>query len=328
MIWYPERYIYEVFPNCDSFETPSLVQKVTLLSRGSCGAKQAGTISLRTKAPTALTISKQGRHKTIKQQKSADEQAAMSKKAYKRTLRALQVELVKLQRHFIKCDDKILILLEGWDASGKDGAIKRIVQHLSPRDTRIVALGRPSDLDRKSWYFQRYVPHLPMPQELVLFNRSWYNRAGVERVMGFCSEAKHEEFMGSVADFEGMLVRSGIKLLKYYLDISKSEQKRRLQDRKTDPLKQWKISPIDDQAIKYWNAYSVPRNEMLVRTHNPLSPWTLVHTDNKRRARLNIIKDLLGRLHYADKDEGLDRPDPKIVFAYDPSNLENLHLAN
>jgi polyphosphate kinase 2 len=258
---------------------------------------------------------------------SSEHAPSISKKAYKDTLRKLQIELVKLQRHFIECDDKILIILEGRDASGKDGTIKRIVQHLSPRETRVVALGKPSDRDRTSWYFQRYVPYLPAAQELVLFNRSWYNRAGVERVMGFCTEAEHEEFMGSVSDFENMLVRSGVKLLKYYLDISKAEQKRRLQDRRTDPLKQWKVSPIDDQAVKYWKAYSAARNEMLARTHNPMAPWTLVRADDKRLARLNIIKDLLGRLHYADKDERLIRPDPQIVFAYDVSNPENGQIA-
>jgi len=153
---------------------------------------------------------------------------SISKKDYKHTLRKLQIELVKLQRHFIQCNDKILIIIEGRDASGKDGTIKRIVQHLSPRETRVVALGKPSDRERTSWYFQRYVPYLPAAQELVLFNRSWYNRAGVERVMGFCTEAEHEEFMGSVLNFENMLVRSGVKLIKYYLDINKSEQKQRL----------------------------------------------------------------------------------------------------
>ena len=252
---------------------------------------------------------------------------SISKKRYKDSLRKLQIELVKLQRHFIECNDKILIILEGRDASGKDGTIKRIVQHLSPRETRVVALGKPSDRDRTSWYFQRYVPYLPAAQELVLFNRSWYNRAGVERVMGFCTEAEHEEFMGSVANFENMLVGSGMKLLKYYLDITKTEQKKRLEDRKSDPLKQWKVSPIDDQAIKHWKAYSRARNEMLARTHNPTAPWTLVRADDKHLARLNIIKDLLGRLHYPDKDERLTRPDPQIVFAYDVSNLENGQLA-
>ena len=265
--------------------------------------------------------------KKTNKNESSGRALSIAKKAYKDDLRKLQIELVKLQRHFIKCNDKILIILEGRDAAGKDGAIKRIVQHLSPRETRVVALGRPSDRDRTSWYFQRYVPYLPAAQELVLFNRSWYNRAGVERVMGFCTEAENAEFMGSVSNFETMLVGSGVKLLKYYLDISKAEQKKRLEDRKSDPLKQWKVSPIDDQALKYWKAYSAARNEMLVRTHNPITPWLLVRANDKRLARLNIIKDVLSRLHYADKDEQLIRPDPQIVFAYDVSNLENGQLA-
>lgn len=248
------------------------------------------------------------------------------KKGYENRLRKLQLELVKLQRHFIKCDDKILIIPEGRDASGKDGTIKRIVEHLSPRETRVVALGKPSDRDRSSWYFQRYVPYLPA-QELVLFNRSWYNRAGVERVMGFCTEAEHEEFMSSVSNFESMLVRSGVKLLKYFLDISKVEQKKRLVDRKSDPLKQWKVSLIDDQAITQWKAYSLARNEMLARSHNPMAPWTVVRADDKHLTRLNIIKDLLGRLHYTGKDKRLIRPDPQIVFPYEVSNLENGQLA-
>jgi polyphosphate kinase 2 len=258
---------------------------------------------------------------------SREHAPSIKKKAYKDTLRKLQIELVKLQRHFIECIDRILIILEGRDGSGKDGTIKRIVQHLSPRETRVVALGKPSDRDRTGWYFQRYVPLLPVAQELVLFNRSWYNRAGVERVMGFCTKAEHEEFMGSVSSFENMLVRSGVKLLKYYLDIDKAEQKRRLRDRKADALKQWKVSPIDDQALKYWKAYSQARNEMLARTHNPITPWTLVRASDKRLARLNVIKDLLGRLHYKGKDKRLIRPDRQIVFPYNVSNLENGQLA-
>lgn len=253
--------------------------------------------------------------------------ASISKEDYKKTLHKLQIELVKLQKHFIECNDKILIILEGRDASGKDGTIKRIVQYLSPRETRVVALGKPSDRDRSSWYFQRYVPYLPAAQELVLFNRSWYNRAGVERVMGFCNNDELEEFLSSVSNFENMLVHSGVKLFKYYLDINKAEQKRRLIDRQTDPLKQWKVSPIDNQAITQWKEYSQARNEMLARTHNPVTPWTLVRAGDKRLARLNIIKDLLHRLEYADKDKKLVRPDEQIVFEYNVSNLENGQLA-
>lgn len=251
----------------------------------------------------------------------------ISKKAYKNSLHKLQIELVKLQRHFIRCDDKILIIFEGRDAAGKDGTIKRIVQHLSPRETRVVALGKPSDRDRTSWYFQRYVSHLPAAQELVLFNRSWYNRAGVERVMGFCTDAEYEEFMDSVSEFEHMLVRSGIKLLKYYLDISKPEQKQRLNERKRDPLTQWKVSTLDNLALKKWKQYGLARDEMLAHTHNPIAPWTIVRADDKQLARLNIIKDLLSRLHYADKDERLILPDPQIVFAYDAAYLEGDQLA-
>jgi len=252
---------------------------------------------------------------------------SISQENYHDTLHKLQIELVKLQRHFIKCNDKILIILEGRDAAGKDGTIKRIIQHLSPRETRVVALGKPSDRDRSAWYFQRYAPYLPAAQEFVLFNRSWYNRAGVERVMGFCTDDEYEEFLGSVANFENMLVRSGVKLLKYYLDISKAEQTRRLKERKANPLTQWKISPIDDQAIKHWKAYSLARNEMLARTHNPITPWILVRADNKYLARINIIKDLLSRLHYANKDAQLIKPDQQIVYPYDASNLKNCHIA-
>jgi polyphosphate kinase 2 len=252
---------------------------------------------------------------------------ASRKHSYRKQLHDLQVELVKLQRHLIKANDRILVLFEGRDAAGKDGAIKRIVEHLSPRETRVVALGKPSDRDRTSWYFQRYVRYLPSAQEMVLFNRSWYNRAGVEWVMGFCSAAEHAEFMHSVTEFESMLVRSGIKLFKYYLDISKNEQRRRLKKREADPLTQWKTSPVDQKALEFWKSYSAARNEMLARTHTKPAPWILVRADDKRSARLNIIKDLLHRLHYAGRDKDLAQPDRKIVFAYDPSGEKTRRLA-
>jgi polyphosphate kinase len=257
-----------------------------------------------------------------------DPAPAISKEDYEDTLYKLQVELVKLQRHFIKCDEKILIIFEGRDAAGKDGTIKRIAQHLSPRETRVVALGKPSDRDRSSWYFQRYVPYLPAAQELVLFNRSWYNRAGVERVMGFCTDAEYEEFMNSAPEFEHMLVRSGIKLLKYYLDISKSEQAERLDDRKKDPLAQWKISALDKYALRKWEEYSLARDKMLAYTHNLTTPWTIVHADDKQLARVNVIKDLLSRLDYKDKDERLIMPDKRIVTSFDISFIEEGLLAS
>ena len=256
-----------------------------------------------------------------------NESGHASKKSYQKTLHHLQVELVKLQRHCIASDQKVLIILEGRDAAGKDGTIKRITEHLSPRETRVFAPGKPSDRDRASWYFQRFVPQLPAAQEIVLFNRSWYNRAGVEHVMGFCSAAEYEAFLNSVQDFERMLVQAGIRFFKYYLDISKDEQKRRLKDRKMDPLKQWKISPIDEQAIKYWKPYTTARDVMLARTHSLAAPWTLVHADDKRQARIHIIKDVLGRLPYADRDKRLTGADPKIVFPYDASNPQAARLA-
>ena len=253
--------------------------------------------------------------------------SSISREDYDAQLHILQVELVKLQRHFIGCKDKILVLLEGRDAAGKDGNIKRIVEYLSPRDTRVVALGKPSDRDRGAWYFQRYVAHLPVAEEFVLFNRSWYNRAGVEHVMGFCSKDEHEEFMLSVPKFEEMLVNSGIKLLKYYLDIGKSEQTRRLAERKSDPLKQWKSSPVDAVAVKHWKAYSETRDAMLLHTHTAIAPWHIVHADDKRLARLNLIRDILSRLHYEGKKTKLVQPDPAIAFAFTPDCIDSKRLA-
>ena len=257
----------------------------------------------------------------------APEDASISADDYEAQLRLLQIELVKLQRHFIECGDKILVVVEGRDAAGKDGSIKRIVEHLSPRETRVVALGAPSDRDRSAWYFQRYVAHLPTAQEFVLFNRSWYNRAGVEKVMGFCTKAEHAEFMQSVGAFEEMLVNSGIKLFKYYLDISKSEQKQRLEYRRRDPLKQWKIGAIDAVALKHWKAYSSARDEMLEHTHTTVAPWHVVRADNKRLARLNLIRDLLSRLDYADKNQALLKPDRGIVFEFSADCVADQRLA-
>ena len=251
----------------------------------------------------------------------------MSKKDYEETLYALQIELVKLQRHLIKSENKIAVIFEGRDAAGKDGTIKRITEHLSPRETRVVALGKPSDRDRGSWYFQRYVQYLPAAQELVLFNRSWYNRAGVEHVMGFCTDNEYDEFMNSVLEFEHMLIRSGLKLFKYYLDIGKAEQEKRLKDRKKDPLTQWKVSALDEHALKKWDEYTLARDKMLVHTHNLITPWIVVHADDKPSARVNLIKDMLSRLEYEGKEERLILPDPQIVATFEASFIEEGLLA-
>ncbi|MEZ6097828.1 MAG: polyphosphate kinase 2 [Pirellulaceae bacterium] len=260
--------------------------------------------------------------------KQRDKGSGASHDDYKKTLRALQIELVKLQNEIIRSDAKILILLEGRDTAGKDGLIKRIIQHLSPRETRVVALGKPSDRDRTEWYFQRYTPHLPAAQEMVLFNRSWYNRAGVERVMKFCSDDEYHEFLETVGSYEQLLVRSGIKLLKYYLDIDRQEQKRRLKDRRQDPLKQWKVSPIDQSAQKHWDDYSEARNIMLSRTHHAVAPWTIVRAGDKPVARLNAIKNMLSRLEYKGKDESLVCPDPSVVFPFEQVCLTNGMIAS
>ena len=253
--------------------------------------------------------------------------SALSDRHYEKLLVELQIELVKLQRHVIAGGRRLLVIFEGRDAAGKDGTIKRITQHMSPRDTRVVALPPPSEREEHSWYFQRYVRHLPASGEIVLFNRSWYNRAGVERVMGFCSKAETEEFLETVPSFEAMLARAEIDVVKYYLDISRGEQKHRLADRRRDPLSQWKLSPIDAKAPKLWDKYSKARNKMLERTHSDAAPWVIVRADDKKQARLNVIRDLLWRCEYPERHKRLARPNPTIVFPYDTTALERGLLA-
>jgi polyphosphate kinase 2 len=243
--------------------------------------------------------------------------------AYEKALYRVQVELVKFQKHVIKHGQKVLLIFEGRDASGKDGTIKRIVEHFSPRETRVVALGPPSDRDRRAWYFQRYIEHLPVAGEIVLFNRSWYNRAGVERVMGFCTEPEYQEFMRTAPMFEQLLAHCGFTIFKYYLDISRAEQERRLHRRRKDPLRQWKLSPIDAAAPKHWEQYSDARNAMLLRTHSVFSPWIIVLADDKRAARLNVMRDILSRCEFHGKTHHADLPDPSLVFPFDGKQLKD-----
>ncbi len=224
---------------------------------------------------------------------------------------------MKFQRHVIADGLRVLVVLEGRDAAGKDGIIKRIVEHLSPRDTRVVALGVPSDREKRSWYYQRYVEEFPAGGEIALFNRSWYNRAGVERVMGFATEEEQRVFMETVPDFERIAVHGGVALIKYYLDISREEQASRLAAREKDPRKQWKVSPVDARAQDLWDEYSMARDAMLVSTHRPAAPWTIVKTDDKRVARINLIRDLLSRFEYDGRDDSLLDADPDVVFRYD-----------
>ncbi len=237
---------------------------------------------------------------------------------YDEALYELQVELVKLQRDVIANNRKLLIIMEGRDGAGKDGTIKRITEHMSPRETRVVALSKPSDREQTQWYFQRYVSHLPAADEIVLFNRSWYNRAGVERVMGFCTDIDYERFMDTVTTFEDMLIGSGIELLKFYLDIDKKEQAERLEARREDPLKQWKISPIDQVAQEKWDEYTKARDAMFARTQTLHSPWTIVCANDKKTARLNVIRDILNRVEYEGKRAKLVIPDIEIVMPFNP----------
>ncbi len=268
-------------------------------------------------------------HKKKSAKHSAEDHTSLDNKTYEAELYELQVELVKLQKHIIESHEKIVVLFEGRDAAGKDGAIKHIIEHLSPREVRSIALGKPTERETSSWYFQRYVANLPSAGEMVLFNRSWYNRAGVERVMGFCTQAETEAFLDEAPIFEKLLLHSGIKILKYYLDISKGEQKKRLKERALDPLTRWKLSPVDDAAQKEWDEYSEARNIMFERTHMSAAPWHVVHTDDKLQARLNVIRDMLTQLPYEGKDERIriNPPDPNIVLSYVPEALKDGRIA-
>jgi polyphosphate kinase len=219
---------------------------------------------------------------------------------YFRALFKLQAELVKLQDWVVARKQKVVIVFEGRDAAGKGGAIKRITQRLNPRVCRAVALPAPNDRERTQWYFQRYVPHLPAGGEIVLFDRSWYNRAGVERVMGFCTEDEVEEFFRSVPEFEKMLVRSGIRLVKYWFSITDEEQHLRFLGRIHDPMKQWKFSAMDLESRRRWEAYTKAKEAMLERTHIPEAPWWVVQAVDKKRARLNCIHHLLSQFEYAE----------------------------
>ena len=225
-------------------------------------------------------------------------QEMLDRHQYFRELLRLQTELIKLQDWVVDQKLKVVVLFEGRDAAGKGGVIKRITQRLNPRVCRVVALPAPNERERTQWYFQRYVPHLPAAGEIVLFDRSWYNRAGVERVMGFCGEDDVQEFFNSVPEFERMLVRSGIILIKYWFSITDDEQAFRFEMRKTDPLKQWKLSPMDLESRRRWESYTHAKEEMLARTHIPEARWWVVEAVNKKRARLNCIHHFLGLFDY------------------------------
>jgi polyphosphate kinase 2 len=226
----------------------------------------------------------------------------MSRKSYERQKYRLQVELLKLQAWVKETGQKVVILFEGRDAAGKGGTIKRFMEHLNPRGAHVVALEKPSDTERGQWYFQRYVQHLPTAGEIALFDRSWYNRAGVERVMGFCNQDEYLEFMRQAPEFERNLVRSGVHLIKFWFSVSREEQRRRFKEREVHPLKQWKLSPIDLASLDKWDEYTKAKESMFFYTDTADSPWTVIKSDDKKRARLNAMRYVLHRLPYANKD--------------------------
>jgi len=235
---------------------------------------------------------------------------------YEREKLKLQIELLKLQTHVKKTGQRIVMLFEGRDAAGKGGTIKRIREHLNPRGARVVALEKPSDRERTQWYFQRYTDHLPSAGEIVIFDRSWYNRSMVEPVMGFCTDEQHKRFLKYAPVFERILTKEGIILFKLYFSVSKKMQLKRFEKRTKDPLKQYKLSPVDMQAQDLWGEYTMRKFQMLLETNTTLSPWTIIRSDNKKKARINCMKHILNRLDYEGKieDSELDE-DPKIVIS-------------
>lgn len=242
----------------------------------------------------------------------AEGSSKLPRKMYEKELARLQLELVKMQYWAKHTGTRIVIVFEGRDAAGKGGTIKRITEPLNPRGCRIVALGTPSDREKTQWYFQRYVAHLPAAGEIVCFDRSWYNRAGVEHVMGFCTDAQYQEFMQTCPQFERMLVRSGIILLKYWFSVSDEEQERRFQSRTTDPARRWKLSPMDLESRDRWVEYSQAKDNMLAHTNIPEAPWFTVEADDKKRARLNCISHILSKIPYVDMTpEALELPPRK-----------------
>ena len=236
---------------------------------------------------------KESKYVTIKVKKK--------KLKYEKELVKLQIELLKLQSYVTEKGLKVLILTEGRDAAGKGGTIKRITEHLNPRGCRVVALEKPSDVERTQWYFQRYIKHLPSAGEIVIFDRSWYNRGGVEPVMGFCTNEEHNMFLRQVPKLEEMLVNSGIILFKFYFSVSKEEQKARFDSRKDDPLKQYKLSPVDQQSQILWEQYTLAKYSMLLASNTDFAPWTIIVSNDKKKARLNTIKSILARIDYPKK---------------------------
>ncbi|NEK23091.1 polyphosphate kinase 2 [Sulfitobacter sp. JBTF-M27] len=238
----------------------------------------------------------------------------MDRKTYEAEKSALQVELLKVQHWVQETGQKFVLLFEGRDAAGKGGTIKRFTEHLNPRAARVVALNKPTDEERGQWYFQRYIKHLPTAGEIVLYDRSWYNRAGVERVMNFCQPTEYLEFMRQTPEFERMLVRSGIKLFKYWFSVTQDEQKARFASRETDPLKRWKLSPIDRASLDKWDDYTEAKEAMFFYTDTADAPWTVIRSNDKKRARLTCMRHFLSQLDYPDKNLKVATPPDPLIY--------------
>ena len=236
---------------------------------------------------------------------------------YEQQLETLQIELLKMQNYVKENGLKVVILFEGRDAAGKGGSIKRIIEHLNPRGAKVIALEKPSEIEKNQWYFQRYIQHLPSAGEIVLFDRSWYNRGGVEPVMGFCSAKEHSTFLREVPQLEEMLVSSNIILLKFYFSVSKEQQAKRFLKRETDLLKQYKLSPIDKLSQQLWDKYTIAKYSMLLSSHTSIAPWIIIRSDNKKLARLNVIKEILQKVDYPNKKNNLLKSDSDIVVKGD-----------
>ena len=227
-----------------------------------------------------------------------------------------------MQNHLKTTGKKILMIFEGRDAAGKGGTIKRITEHLNPRGARVVALEKPSDIERTQWYFQRYTKHLPSAGEIVLFDRSWYNRGGVEPVMGFCTQKEHKEFLHEIPEFEKMIVNSDIIFFKFYFSVSKKEQQKRFEERKTDPLKQFKLSPVDAKSQELWDQYTIAKYSMLLSSHTDTAPWSVIKSDDKKKARINCIKHILNNIDYEGKDITVDLISDKNILLSGDEEIE------
>ena len=240
---------------------------------------------------------------------------------YESELRLLQIELVKLQQWIVQHKKKVMIIFEGRDAAGKGGSIRRFVEHLNPRSMRVVALTKPTEKEQGQWYFRRYVKELPQPGEIVFFDRSWYNRAVVEPVMGFCTKAQYQTFLMQVPEFEQMLAEEGVEIIKFWFSISQEQQLARFTSRKTDPLKSWKLSPVDEKGQELWGKYTYYKDEMFSKTHTMVTPWVLVQANDKKTARLESIRYILSKFDYDGKDkaETIITPDPNIIMRYQRS---------